>query len=90
MKGLQGGGGGNRYLQGFLLFCIAHSYRNLQRWGGEYVLPSGLAVLQEVSGSIKGAFRNPTLTQIIRMNSGSDPEEFCECQEMLRFESYST
>lgn len=50
MKGLErGGGSDNRCLQGFLLFSIAHSYRNLQRWEEKFVLPSGLAVPQEVS-----------------------------------------
>lgn len=74
------------YLQVFWLFHIAHSYRNLP-CGEKCVLPNGLGVLQGVSGGTPGVFKSPTLTRMIRMNSGSDPEEFYECQKMLRLES---
>lgn len=62
MKGLEGGGGGggggSRYSQGFPLSRTAHSYRKWQSWEERYVLPKGLAVLQEA--------------EMIRVNSGSD------------------
>lgn len=52
----------NRYLQSFLLFCIALSYRNVQSWEKMCILPNGLAVPQKASEGTWGASQSPVLT----------------------------
>lgn len=52
----------NRYLQGFLFFCVALSYRNIQSGEEMCILPNGLAAPHKASEGTWGASQSPALT----------------------------